>query len=241
MQLDDRFVDQFIHSFYGYGTYNAGFWFVGMEEGRGNNLDEVSRRLEIWQELGGRELVDITNFHFRLNIPEYFTDPVKLQRTWMQQARMVLIAQGKRASLADIKAFQRDKIGRQDQETCLLELLPLPSPSINTWHYDQWSNLPFLKNRETYRQYCFPWRCAHIRAQLLTHQPRVVVFCSFGYKDLWQQIAGPKVLFIEDSGAWVGKTDNTLFLITKHPTTIGIKNAYFEQVGAMIFEHFRES
>lgn len=54
MQLDDQLVDQFIHTFYGSGTYSASFWFVGMEEGGGISLEEVTKRLAIWQELGER-------------------------------------------------------------------------------------------------------------------------------------------------------------------------------------------
>jgi len=41
MRLDDKFLNQFIHTFYGSGTYDGSFWFVGMEEGGGGSLDKV--------------------------------------------------------------------------------------------------------------------------------------------------------------------------------------------------------
>lgn len=242
MRLDDKFLDQFIHTFYGSGTYDGSFWFVGMEEGGGGSLDKVLRRLEVWKKLGGSELVDLSEFHFQLNMPEYFTNPVKLQRTWMQQARIVLIAQNKSSTIADLRAYQKDMLGRKNKETCLLELLPLPSPSTSIWNYDVWSGITFLKNRKKYREYCLPWRGAHIRSQILAHQPPVVIFCGFTYKSWWQQIAGPEVCFVEKSmmksKVWIGKHRNTLFLITKHPAARGITNDYFEFVGSLIVSHF---
>ena len=93
-----------------------------MEEGGGNELDEVKTRLISWHELGGTELVDIFDFHKRINFPEYFIDPVKLQKTWMQQARVVLASKGMPSSTAEVKLYQRDVIGRKDSETCLLEI-----------------------------------------------------------------------------------------------------------------------
>ncbi|MHA1268060.1 MAG: hypothetical protein ACTSRS_22775, partial [Candidatus Helarchaeota archaeon] len=122
-----------------------------MEEGGGNSLERVQKRIEAWEGLGATELVDIYDFHILINYPEYFTNPVKLQRTWMQQARIVLASKGLPSSAADVKVYQRDIIGRTNSETCLLELLPLPSPSTSAWHYDQWTNIGFLKNRKVYR------------------------------------------------------------------------------------------
>ena len=42
--LNDRLLNDFISSFFGYGNYRGDCWFIGMEEGGGGTLDEVSRR-----------------------------------------------------------------------------------------------------------------------------------------------------------------------------------------------------
>ena len=138
-------------------------------EGGGNDLDQVRKRLDAWVELGQTELVDIYDFHLEIDYPQYFRNPVRLQRTWMQQARIVLASKGLFFSIEDVRAYQRDVIGRKHGETCLLEILPLPSPSSNVWNYGLWSDLPFLKDRKAYRDYCVPWRAEHIRSRIEEH------------------------------------------------------------------------
>jgi len=217
-----------------YKDYSGDYWFVGMEEGGGNDLDQVSKRINVWQDLGCPELVDIYDFHIKINYPEYFTNPVKLQRTWMQQARIILASKGKPTTSSDVKTYQRDIIGRKTSETCLLELFPLPSPSTKTWNYDQWSRLTILKNREVYRNYCFSWRCEHIQSKIKLHQPKLVVFCGSIYSDYWKNIAGGDVTFRYKGDFLAAKSGITQLLIVKHPATMGIKNVYFESIGSFV-------
>lgn len=232
MDLNDTLLQQFMSTFYGSGNYSGEYWFVGMEEGGGNDLDQVTKRLNAWVELGGTELVDIYEFHNKIDYPQYFRDPVKLQRTWMQQARIVLASKGLPSSTPDVRAYQRDILGRKDSETCLLELLPLPSPSTNEWNYALWSKLPFLKERSTYRDYCVPWRAEHIRARIREHNPRFVVFLGQGYCKYWQTIADRN--FTDDGGFWSGNSGGTTYVITKHPAAQGVTNAYFEKIGMFL-------
>lgn len=239
MHLDDSLLDQFIHTFYGSGTYSGKYWFVGIEPGGGKGFDEVSRRISVWKELGKQELDDIVEFHLRINIPKYFTDPVKTQKTWGQLIRIILSSQGKSTTDNDIKNYQRDILGRINAETCLLELFPLQSPNLSTWHYDQWSDLEILKDRAAYTKFCRVWRCDYIRSRILTYRPQVVVFYSYSYRNLWMQIAGPEVHFTEESDCWIGESKGTLYLITKHPAMRGIKNSYFESIGTVIRSHLQ--
>jgi len=225
MFLNDDLLQNFIATFYGSGNYSGDYWFVGIEEGGGNDLDQVTKRINTWKDLGGTELVDIFDFHIRISYPEYFTDPVKLQRTWMQQARIVLSSKGQSATKPAIKAYQRDILGRKAEETCLLELLPLPSPSTTVWNYNRWSYLPFLKNRKVYREYCIPWRCEHIRFQISIHMPKIVVFFGLSYAQIWKEIAGQSVGFQCIGDYWVGNSEKTVYLIAKHPASNGITNA----------------
>jgi hypothetical protein len=41
--LNDQLLEAFMRGFYGFGNYQAQYWFVGMEEGGGNTLDAISR------------------------------------------------------------------------------------------------------------------------------------------------------------------------------------------------------
>jgi len=234
MHLDDSLLDQFIHTFYGSGTYSGKYWFVGIEQGGGDSFNEVSKRISVWQELGKQELDDIVEFHLQINMDKYFSDPIKTQKTWGQLIRIILSFQGKSTTASDVKTYQRDLLGRKNGETCLLELLPLQSPNLSTWHYDQWSDLDILKDRAAYNEFCLPWRSEHIRSQILTYRPKVVVFYSYSYRYLWMQIVGPEVHFTEESNSWIGQSKGTLYLITKHPAMRGIKNSYFESIGTVI-------
>lgn len=239
MRFNDELLQYFITTFYGSGNYSGDYWFVGMEEGGGASLDQVKLRLNAWQDLGEQDLVDMYDFHVRINYPEYFTDPVKLQRTWLQQARIILSSKGLLPTIPALKAYQRDVIGRKGSETCLLELLPLASPSTSVWNYGHWSYLPYLKDRKTYLEYCIPWRCEHIRAQIDLYQPKYVIFLGTGYSQFWNAIAGQNNIF-ENIGAFqAARSKNTLFIISKHPSSRGITNAYFETIGSYILNSKR--
>ena len=236
IRLNDTLLQNFMSGFYGSGNLLGDYWFVGMEEGGGNDLDQVTKRLNAWVELGRKELVDIYDFHQKIDYPQYFRNPVRLQRTWMQQARIVLASKGISSSTEDVRAYQRDVIGRKNGETCLLELLPLPSPSSNDWNYGLWSDLPFLKDRKSYRDYCVPWRVEHIRFRIEEHKPKFVVFMGQGYFDFWKSIAGQGLKFDEKDGFWARSSGGTTYVITKHPAAHGVTTAYYENVGRFLLE-----
>lgn len=234
--MNNDLFQLFINTFLGSGNYSGDYWFVGMEEGGGESLEQVTSRINAWHDLGEQGLVDIYDFHIKINYPSFFTDPVKLQHTWVQQARVILSSKGFLPTIPALKAYQRDILGRKDSETCLLELLPLASPSSSVWNYDRWSELPFLKNRNAYLNYCIPWRCAFIQSQIDLFQPKYVIFLGSSYSKYWHEIAGQNVLFQNVNGFQVARSQNTLFFISKHPSARGLKNAYFEAIGSYIFE-----
>ena len=236
IRLNDTLLQNFMSGFYGSGNLLGDYWFVGMEEGGGNDLDQATKRLNAWVELGRKELVDICEFHLKINFPYYFKDPEKLQKTWMQQARIVLASKGSPSSTDEVRVYQRDVIGRKNGETCLLELFPLPSPSSKSRNYDFWSDLPFLKERKTYRDYCVPWRAEHIRSRIEEHRPKIVVFMGHGYFDYWKSIAGQDFKFDEKGGFWARSSGGTTYVISKHPAAKGVTNAYFENIGIFLSE-----
>lgn len=40
-QFDDQLLGEFVHNFYGYGSYGGQFWFIGMEEGGGDSFSQT--------------------------------------------------------------------------------------------------------------------------------------------------------------------------------------------------------
>lgn len=234
MELNDKFLEHFMATFYGSGNYSGDYWFIGMEEGGGKTFERVQKRLDTWQELGEPELVDIYDFHLGINYPDYFTNPVKLQQTWKQYTRILLASKGEQTNVDNIRAYQRDYLGRKVGETCLLELLPLPSPGLHVWNYSNWSNLPYLSNRDDYETYCLSWRCKHIQYRIRTYKPKLVVFSGKRYNEHWQQIAGNDLKFVDEGGFLMASSLDSVFVIANHPAAWRVTNAYFEEIGLFV-------
>jgi len=232
--VDNQILEEFIHNFYGYGTYRCNYWFIGMEEAGGNSIQEINRRLSAWEKRGQLELEDVAEYHFAIDIPEHFRDPVKLQPTWNKLIRILLSAENRTVTLEDVRQYQKNLLGRSKGESCLLELLPLPSPSTGKWTYAQVSDLPFLKSRQVYAEACTPFRIEHLRDRIQEHQPHLIVFYSFSYQDQWRDIAGTDLQLSYNGEYYTGGDQNTLFLICKHPAARGITNQYFDDIGKII-------
>jgi hypothetical protein len=230
----DILLEQFMHTFYGYGNFRGDYWFVGMEEGGGNSFAEISKRLSVWKTLGKGELVDVADFHVRLGIPEHFTEPVKLQPTWNKISRIVLSAEGQKITLDAVRAYQKKHLGRVEENTCLLELLPLPSPSTRAWLYARHSSLPSLRDRETYRNSTIPWRIEHLRQRIEEYRPRAVVFYGVTYEEHWKKIANLDFRPHEPFGFLVANSRDTTYIIAKHPVATGVTNGYFHQIGEVV-------
>jgi hypothetical protein len=49
--LNDQLLEAFMSGFYGFGNYQARYWFIGMEEGGGNKPDDIARQLDIWDKI----------------------------------------------------------------------------------------------------------------------------------------------------------------------------------------------
>jgi len=233
VQLDDQLLDEFVHNFYGYGSYSGQFWFIGMEEGGGDSLSEVTKRLETWANRGKRETDDVAEYLRDIGITYLHNGHPELQTTWSGLIRIMLSYQGQEPTTEQIREYQRTSLGRLTGNTYLGELFPLPSPSLGHWLYAEHSTLPYLASRKVYRQTCLAFRSAHFRKRIIQHRPAVVVFYGLSYRKYWQAIAGVDLL-PELDGVYAGRDDATLFVVTQHPAARGVTNEYFHQVGRLI-------
>jgi hypothetical protein len=231
--FDDQLLREFVQNFYGYGNYSGQFWFIGMEEGGGNSFSEINTRLTAWANRGKSELEDVAEYHNDIGVMDWFNDKPKLQPTWNKLIRILLSSSGKLPTTEQVRECQKTLFGRLIGDNCLLELLPLPSPSIGKWLYAKYSQLPYLKDRETYRQECIESRIAHLQDRINRYQPKAVIFYSLSYQEYWKQIAG--VDFHQSSDKiHAGRNGSTLFVMTKHPAAQGVTSEYFHQVGQLI-------
>lgn len=242
--LNDQDVEKLASHFYGYGAYDTDYWLIGKEEG-GGKLADVSRRVQNWHQRGANELEDLVDFHHAIDVTRFWGERPALQPTWNRLIRIILSAE--RASPKDrhvVREFQANQLGRSryrpgDRGTnCLLELLPLPSPSTGRWAYREWSRLPQLQTREIYGDYYASIRSRHLRGRVEQFGPKAVIFYSTDswYRRYWEVIAGTdfKVVSLDGFDAYFGQRGKTVFAIVNHPTRHGVTNDYFHRVGEVI-------
>lgn len=231
--LDDALLQAYMEGFYGFGNYAGRYWFVGMEEGGGADVGYVTNKITAWRDHGRQEL---EGFGEEYTWERWFGPHARLESTWSRLIRILLSAEGKSADREEVRRYQQKELGRRGGNDCLLELLPLPSPSTGGWLYGAHSRLPALASREMYRQVWGNYRAAHIRQRIAQHQPQTVVFYSVNpqYQAWWKQIAGVSFTPTSLDGCQIARNGPTVFAIVKHPVARGPSNAYWATAGQLI-------
>ena len=197
-------------------------------------MEEIASRLRTWDYRAKQELEDVRTYHEALQIDRFFKEPVVLQPTWAKLIRIFLAAKGLPVDIEAIKTFQKDGLGRQGGNTCLVELMPLPSPGTNRWFYSEWSGLPYLKTRHAYKAAILPMRLNHLKNRLKEYRPRCVVFYGKRYLNSWEEITGIKMTSIQPYGFSMCRNAATQFLVTQHPAAYGARNEYFIAAGELL-------
>lgn len=105
--LDDQLLEVFINGFYGFGQYEARYWFIGMEEGGGNTFESIAKQLDIWDAHGRKELLDVAKYAREMNITRWYGDHPKLQPTWKHLIRIVLTAEGQPVDAETMRQYQK--------------------------------------------------------------------------------------------------------------------------------------
>jgi hypothetical protein len=80
--IDPDHVRAYMHGFYGYGSYAAKYWFIGLEEGGATSVSDLKKRIDVWRTLGGLEIEDLHAFHEALGSAPWFGATAKRQATW---------------------------------------------------------------------------------------------------------------------------------------------------------------
>lgn len=235
-----------LEHFWGFGQYDAEYWFIGMEEGGGDELQEVSKRLLVWEQNGSPELID--NYEYHLGISEYgyenfFEGKIRLQNTWAKLIRAFLNIENpdKDYTVSDIKEFQAHCWGRGDSNNCLLDIFPLPSPSASKWNYDKWCGLPILRSRDMYKTALRDKRINKIKERIATYNPKVVIFYAFGddYLRIWEQVSEIEFTpenrhkVFKDKSVYLSKREETIYVVTYQPSAVW-NNQYWDNVGKFI-------
>ena len=146
--LNPSILNNYLESFFGYGRWSAPVWFIGIEEAGGKAKLEIEQRLAVWASRGHQELEDEPTFYPASGNNAWHGERAITQATWKQLIRLLLLARGRCDDDNAVLDYQRTQLGLSTGETCLAELLPLPSPSTATWNYGRWFDLPRLRSRQ---------------------------------------------------------------------------------------------
>lgn len=233
--IDPKTLEDFILKFWGYGTFEAPIWLIGMEEACGKK--DLPKRISAWQRRGERPLEDAADYHAEIGHPEYFQNGAKLQRTWSKLIKTYLAAYKVETTIGNTRKFQIESLGRSDQSvnrTCLIELMPLPSPSTKKWLIKDYTALTYLQRRKDYFNQVAPKRVLGLRKLISEFNPKAVIFYGSGYRPQWEKISGQLSKHPQHHQMLHGSVDGTLFMAMPHPVSHGVTNADYIAVGQML-------
>jgi hypothetical protein len=175
----DKDLSEMARGSYGYGRWEAPYWFIGPEQGMGDHEREDSEsaleaRVAAWIKLGRLDLNDCRKFHCEIGEKNWHCkEPVKLQKTWTPLLLTMMKFLDRPEDNESLRAYQRDQWGMLDEETCVIELSGLAAPKLKKAKAN-----PFL-----------PERIEAICQRMLTHRPELVVMYGRMQWKSWNAIA----------------------------------------------------
>ena len=191
-------------AFLGYGRLDAPVWFLGMEEAGGGE-EQLLRRSEF------EHVEDLRDAHRTLGITRFHERPRYLQPVWNKMCEVMLRIEGNPSpTTEERRAYQAERLGRSDGNSLLLELLPIPKPSIHAWNYPL--TFPEYPDVDSYRRALLPPRIKLISRTIQAYQPRVVIAYGKAYWPDYQQTLEPAD-FTDQDGFLTGVRAETLMIL----------------------------
>lgn len=180
---------------FGYGRWDAPYWFVGMEPG---GTDEHTS-YESWHRLGrGANLIDCREHHLDCNFTKWHSEQAPTQPTWRRLIQLLLAYKGRAASsMSAVSEYQQIAWGSTRGETAVLELSALHAPNIEA-----------QVERDQFREQ----RILTLAKEFQEHRPTFAVFYGRTYRAYYERIIGASMT------GGVALVDNTLCVLVPHPT-----------------------
>ncbi|MEQ8364314.1 MAG: hypothetical protein RH948_15680 [Cyclobacteriaceae bacterium] len=192
MLIKEDALKYWIDHFYGYGSWQAKFWFVAYEEGGGDVPQEVADKLDYFYNIHTSDHPDLCDIHalykkvgFTISGPranlftnlfDYrFGEHAVQHGTWKNIIAFVHGFENK--ALPDLLAYQQNVLASvTGKSEALLRFYPLPAHN-HAWYYNwlDMPGLPFLKSRADYQEHMLTNRMNHILLNIKTYKPKVVL------------------------------------------------------------------
>jgi hypothetical protein len=212
-------VESMAQEFYGFGRWDAPYWFIGPEPGGDGN----ETRAEAFKKLGKDGLCDCKEFHKEIGEMRWHRESPEeavLQRTWRRLILLLLTSLHEMSDKESLRSYQRDHWGMSGGKTCVIELSGLSARNSQ----ESKKNKEFLDKKTEIVEA----RVKTIRERLLLDKlkPRLVVMYGFGEEKHWSQIAGCD---LTRDGA--EKHESTIFVLAPHPNAHGPRDANWKELG----------
>lgn len=259
--LTHALMHDYANAFCTYGALSNPVWFLGLEEGGGNDLASVGRKLSRWSEARLETAGTVGVIHSSgLTGPECEEGNrddeflrvgsgkrARLQPTWANQLRVLIGMRGDAPNNDTVRHLQTREHGRIGGATCLMELFPLPCRDDGTWIY---GDVPYPSEREeanvfrskrAYREHHLPERLTTIAALVEEYRPKALVFTSWEYGEyVLSMLDDVEVPELGIAGvrrkAEIGRLHDTVVAVCTHPTApvAGPCNAFYHALGLAI-------
>jgi hypothetical protein len=212
---------------YGYGRWDAPYWFIGPEQGIALSED-IEYRVDAWHALNKSELSDCREFHELIKEQRWHRQKPQLQKTWKQLILLLMVFKNKSTDNESRRLYQRDHWGMQNGETCVIELSGLPAHSYTKSKHQRVKLFPQGEFEKILER-----RINLIRERILENKPCLVVMYGLSEKKHFEKIAGQ----VFPSNGVMSLGSSTLALAT-HPVSFeGVKNRYWIELGKRLRHH----
>lgn len=193
MLIDEQALKYWIDNFYGYGSWGAGIWFVGYEEGGGDTPEEVAEKINYFHNThisnpqptlcNIRELykhvtfpIDGPKADLFTNLYQYrFGKNATQHGSWKNLIAFAHSFQNRK--LPNLLNYQKNVFAQSPgNNEALLRLYPLPAHN-HAWYYS-WLDMPnlgFLKSRVAYQEHVYLNRMNRILQNISEHGPELVL------------------------------------------------------------------
>ena len=244
--ITQELIKRRIENFWGYGSFEAPIWFVGMEEGRDPKANENDLE-ERFRAADGKHTVDMRRD--MMNVPDhiqFFRPGGSIQASWKYLVALHLFLESNlEPTTEDIRKYQTLYLGDSlRKETAGIELMPLPSQKAHesTWLYKKY-NVHGLESRKDYLNTYKPKRVYELEKLIEKHVPKLVIFYSLTYMNDWVQIIGQKPDEITHQMYFL-KTYQTSFGIVPQGSAFGMSYErcyeYGEKIRKLMYNEVNE-
>jgi len=191
--LKDQSLYQYATTFFGFGSWEADCWLIGLEERGAKYEDEFCKRYAAWQALSRPDIVDLSDFLRECRVKGA---PDWNNQTWRT---MHCICRAAGFAIGELCACNArwgggTSVTRGSGHVALIESMPFPAPSTKAreWPYTEWNQFG-IESRASCAGKFFDERLGKLAKMFREHKPKVVITYGRDYtpgRDIRDWVAG---------------------------------------------------